>query len=65
MWLVVTRALPCGKWVKPQVNPDKHTHKNCGYLVGEVFKTSHKTSYKQQNPHLSTSYPQLGVTYCG
>jgi len=25
-----------------------------------MFKTSSKTSYKQQNPHFSTSYPQLG-----
>jgi len=50
----------CGKRVKPQVTRNKVTPKNCGRGVGELFKTSVKTSYKQPYPQLSTPYPQSG-----
>jgi hypothetical protein len=50
----------CGLLAKPQVTPHKVTPKNCGQLVGGLFKARFKPRYKQQYPQLSTPYPHLG-----
>jgi hypothetical protein len=50
----------CGLLVKPQVTPHKVTPKNCGQLVGGLFKAGPKPRYKQHYPQLSTPYPHLG-----
>jgi hypothetical protein len=50
----------CGPLAKPQVTLYKITPKNCGQIVGELFKPGLKPHYKQQYPQLSTPYPQLG-----
>jgi hypothetical protein len=49
-----------GLLAKPQVTPHKVTPKNCGQLVGGLFKVRLKPLYKQQYPQLSTPYPHLG-----
>jgi hypothetical protein len=50
----------CGLLVKPQVTPHKVTPKNCGQLVGGLFKAGPKTLCKHHYPQLSTLYPHLG-----